>query len=120
MYVAAATFSSKRIRVDDENSGMLAAGTRGPDGLDVGAPISLTTMEPPLHTAFRQVLMPLFSPRRVRPSEPGIRASAVALLKNIRRRGSCEVVREFAAELGPFSSDAPRLIEGLVSWHKVG
>jgi len=37
------TFSSRRIRVDDENSGMLAAGTRGPDGLDLGTPISLTT-----------------------------------------------------------------------------
>jgi cytochrome P450 len=32
---------------------MLAAGTRGPDGLDLGAPISLTTMEPPLLTALR-------------------------------------------------------------------
>jgi cytochrome P450 len=93
------TFSSRRIRVDDENSGMLAAGTRGPDGLDLGTPISLTTMDPQVHTAFRQVLLPLFSPARVKSWEPAIRASTVGLLENIKRKGSCEAVSEFANEL---------------------
>ena|ERR1700730_6473868 len=93
------TFSSRRIRVDDANSGMLAAGTRSQSGLDLGAPLSLTTMQPPVHTAFRQVLLPLFSPTRVNSWEAGIRASAVTLLEHIKHKRSCEVVSEFAVEL---------------------
>src|SRR4051794_21235700 len=76
----AATFSSRRLRVNDVDSGMLAADTHGPDGLDLGAPLSLTTMDPPLHTNFRQALLPLFSPNSVRAWEPGMHTAARGLL----------------------------------------
>lgn len=92
-------FSSRRIRVDDENSGMLDGDTRGPHGLDLGVPMSLTTMDPPRHTSFRQPLLPLFSPNRVRGWEPGIRSNAIALLEAVRAAGSCEFVGAFATEL---------------------
>jgi cytochrome P450 len=93
------TFSSRRIRVDDANSGMLAADNLGPDGLDLGDPISLTTMDPPDHTNYRRLVTPLFSQKRVLTWMPSIRAAAVELLEAIKLEGSCEFTSEFAAEL---------------------
>jgi cytochrome P450 len=93
------TFSSRRIRVDDENSGMLPNDVSGPGGLDFGPPLSLTTMDPPLHTSFRQPLLPLFSAALVKSWEPAIRESVMELVDKLERKGSCEFMSEFATEL---------------------
>lgn len=92
-------FSSRQVRVDDPNSGMLAGEIQSRDGVDLGEPISLTTMDPPGHTAFRRLVVPLFSARHVQTWEPAIRAAAIELLETIKTKGSCEFSNEFAAEL---------------------
>ena len=92
-------FSSRQVRVDDENSGMLSSDVRGPDGIDFGPPLSLTTMDPPLHTSFRQMVLPLFSAGRIKTWEPAIRRSAIDLVEAIEAKGHCEFMSEFATEL---------------------
>jgi cytochrome P450 len=72
--------------------------------------------DPPEHTAYRQFLNPLFSARRIKELESGIRARATALLDNFTARGDCELIEEFAhplptatflALMGWPSGDAP-------------
>ena len=93
------TFSSRRVTIYDKNSQMPPEGSKGPNGLDLGAPLSLSTMDPPMHTAYRQQLLPLFSARRVETWIPGIRSVARGLLEELRPKGLCEFSSEFAAEL---------------------
>jgi cytochrome P450 len=92
-------FSSRQAILHDKNSGMLPAENRGPDGLDLGEPFSLTTMDPPRHTAYKRLLMPLFSTKKVDGWRPAIRAAAIGLLEKIRTKGSCEFTHDFAVEL---------------------
>lgn len=95
----AETFSSRKLMVHDENAGMLPANQVGPDGLDLGKPMSLTTMDPPQHTSYKRLMLPLFSAKKVQAWTPAIRGAAVELLEKIRAQGSCEFTREFAVEL---------------------
>jgi len=53
-------------------------------------------IDPPLHTAFRLMLNPLFAPRRIEQMKAGIRERAVALVEGVRARGECEFMSEFA------------------------
>lgn len=56
-------------------------------------------LDPPVHTAFRKALQPLFSPNRMKALEPQIRATINGLIDGFVTRGECEFVTEFAHEL---------------------
>jgi|KBSSwiStaDraftv2_1062776.scaffolds.fasta_scaffold102416_2 cytochrome P450 len=53
-------------------------------------------IDPPLHTAFRMMLNPLFSPKRIEQMKTGIRERAVGLIEGFKARGECEFMSEFA------------------------
>ncbi len=53
-------------------------------------------LDPPLHTAFRMLLNPLFSPKRINAMKDGIRERAVTLIEGFKQRGSAEFMSEFA------------------------
>jgi cytochrome P450 len=55
--------------------------------------------DPPEHTAYRQLLNPLFSPARMKALEADIRDTAKALLDRFADAGSCEFVSSFAHPL---------------------
>lgn len=67
-------------------------------------------LDPPDHTAFRQVLGPLFSPQRLAPLEASIREIAGELIDNFAGRGSCELLSEFAHPL------PTRLFLAMMGW----
>lgn len=56
-------------------------------------------LDPPAHTAFRQAMQPLFSPRRMKALETIIRETTEELIDGFAKRGSAEFVAEFAHEL---------------------
>ncbi|MCE3550855.1 cytochrome P450 [Pseudonocardia sp. RS11V-5] len=53
-------------------------------------------IDPPAHKHYRDVLNPLFSPRRMKALVDRIRAVAVELIDAFAARGTCEFVTEFA------------------------
>ena len=55
--------------------------------------------DPPEHTAYRQLLNPVFSPARMRALDEPIRETANKLLDCFARDGSCEFVSSFAHPL---------------------
>src|SRR6266542_4819353 len=55
--------------------------------------------DPPEHTAYRNVLQPMFSPQRMKALEQEIRAIVTDLIDGFIERGECEFVSEFAHEL---------------------
>jgi cytochrome P450 len=55
--------------------------------------------DPPVHTAFRHALQPLFNPHRMNELEPQIRAIVTELIDGFAARGSAEFISEFAHEL---------------------
>ena len=55
--------------------------------------------DPPVHTAFRHALQPLFNPHRMNALEPQIRAIVTELIDGFAARGSAEFIAEFAHEL---------------------
>ncbi len=60
-------------------------------------PLIPLELDPPQHTSFRQVLLPMFSPKRVTQMEHIVRERAVTLIEQIKARGtSCEVMNDFA------------------------
>jgi len=77
-----------------------------------------TTLDPPEHRAYRNVLNPAFSPRRVRSLEQTVRDVAVELIEAVRPSGRCNFttayaealpIRIFLALLDLPAVDAPRL-----------
>lgn len=56
-------------------------------------------LDPPVHTAYRQSLQPLFSPTRMKSLEPKIRGVVNELIDRFADRGEAEFVSEFAHEL---------------------
>ncbi len=64
----------------------------------MGAEFVIVPLEadPPIHTAYRMLLNPLLSPKRVQLMEEGARARAVRLLEAARAKGHCEVMNDFA------------------------
>jgi cytochrome P450 len=56
-------------------------------------------LDPPEHTAFRHVLLPLFSPARMKALEQDIRAMVGRLIDGFAGRGSAVFIAEFAHEL---------------------
>jgi camphor 5-monooxygenase len=55
--------------------------------------------DPPLHTAYRAAIAPLFSPARVEGLRSGVRELARKLIAELKGRGECEFMDEFAAQL---------------------
>ncbi len=58
-----------------------------------------TQLDPPEHSAYRSLLLPLLGPRAMALLEDDIRASARRLLEPIAARGSCDFLAEFAVPL---------------------
>lgn len=56
-------------------------------------------LDPPDHTAFRNVLQPMFSPQRMKALEDRMRDIVAELVDNFIERGRAEFVAEFAHEL---------------------
>src|SRR5882724_892071 len=54
------------------------------------------TLDPPLHTKYRQILNPKFTPGTAREWTPQIRARAVELIEGFRSAGRCDFVTDFA------------------------
>lgn len=52
--------------------------------------------DPPEHTAYREIMGPLFSPQRMRALEPQIREHIRSLLDDIAPRGRCDFIADFA------------------------
>jgi camphor 5-monooxygenase len=92
-----------------------------PDYQNVDPPVSPPlTAEPPLHTAYRLILSPMFSPQRMQKLEGAIRTLCRELIARIKERGECEFMEDFAALMPPTVflhimglplEDAPRLKE---------
>jgi cytochrome P450 len=93
------SFSSRQIRVGDPTSGMLANTVSGQDGFDYGPPLSVTTMDPPEHTTFKTMLIPLFSPAVVASWEPHVVDACRETIKPLTARRRIEFVREVAEEI---------------------
>jgi len=53
-------------------------------------------LDPPDHTAFRKLLMPAFSPAALARATQAARQAAVEIIEEIRPRGGCEFVADFA------------------------
>jgi cytochrome P450 len=64
--------------------------------LGVDWPMIPIEFDPPLHTLYRQVMNPVFSPRVVSEMEGDVRATCDALIGAFEARGSCEYIEEFA------------------------
>jgi cytochrome P450 len=62
------------------------------------------------HAAYRRLLNPFFSPRRVAQLQDQIRTVARGLLADLRSAGSCDVVNDYARPL------ASSMFLGLVDW----
>ena len=55
--------------------------------------------DPPVHTNYRRLLNPLFSPARMKAIEPDIRSATTKLLDAFASEGSCDFVASFAHPL---------------------
>jgi cytochrome P450 len=75
-------------------------------------------MDPPEHTAHRQVLDPYFTAERMAAFEPRSRQIAAALLDPLLARGEAEFISEFA---GPFPHQALCAFAGwpVADWNRV-
>lgn len=55
-----------------------------------------TELDPPLHTAFREALNPIFTPARMASLEGKVRARARHYIGKFKDQGGCDFVKEFA------------------------
>jgi cytochrome P450 len=67
-------------------------------------------LDPPEHTAYRQVLQPLFSPQRMKKLSDDIRAVVGGLIDEFAPKGQAEFISEFAHEL------PSRIFLALMDW----
>jgi cytochrome P450 len=89
-------------------------------GIGNERPVIPVEIDPPDHTAYREILAPLFTVHRIRPLEEKIRAHAEELVIGILARGECDYASEFAKVLptrvfldlmGWPMSDAPMFLD---------
>ncbi|MFO1427323.1 MAG: hypothetical protein U1F11_10210 [Steroidobacteraceae bacterium] len=59
-------------------------------------PLVPLEIDPPDHTKFRALLNPLFAPKPMAAMQAGIRERCVTMIEQLRPRGSCEFMGEFA------------------------
>ena len=62
----------------------------------INFPMPPMTVDPPLHARYRAVLNPAFTPGKVRGLTDKTRAVAVELIEQLKPRGHCEFVNDFA------------------------
>ena len=55
--------------------------------------------DPPLHTAYRGAIAPLFQPSAIERYRDGIRNLTMALIAPLKARGECEFMQDFAAQM---------------------
>jgi cytochrome P450 len=67
------------------------------DVLASPVPLVPIAFDPPEQARYRRVLQPFFSPKAIRPLEPGLRKQVVELIEPIAKRGTCEFVAEVGA-----------------------
>jgi cytochrome P450 len=58
-------------------------------------------IDPPMHTAYRKVLIPFFTPKAVSHMEEGVRETCETLISKFEDKGGCDFVKDFAI---PFPS----------------
>lgn len=70
----------------------------GPEGSFLGSDSGLIPLQidPPEHARYRRILDPMFSPKRVAPLEPGLRALMGECIDAFADRGWCDFGREVA------------------------
>ncbi|SEO59483.1 cytochrome P450 [Trujillonella endophytica] len=70
----------------------------GPEGSFLGSESGLIPLQidPPEHARYRRILDPMFSPKRVAPLEPGLRALMHECIDAFAGRGRCDFGREVA------------------------
>src|SRR5690606_17045993 len=59
----------------------------------------MLNMDPPQHSKYRKLVSQGFTPRMTAALEPRIRKATIEILDRVAERGSCDFVREIAAEL---------------------
>lgn len=62
-------------------------------------PLRPTTLDPPEHLMYRRVLTAVLSPATVKAAEPHIRVLAGQAAERLRRRGRCDFIADYAADL---------------------
>jgi cytochrome P450 len=70
-----------------------------PKSTQPAVPMYPIFLDPPEHTKYRALLNPWFSPKAVAALEPKARALAVQLIEQLKPRGRCDFVTEFAQHL---------------------
>ncbi|MGW6578792.1 cytochrome P450 [Streptomyces globisporus] len=80
------------------------------DAVETGYPLIPLAFDPPEQTNYRRILLPFFSPRRIRPLEESLRAQAIDLIEAVKGRGSCDFVADIA---GPFPAQSLLTLLGL-------
>ncbi len=90
------------------------------EGMGNARPVIPVEIDPPDHTAYREILAPLFTAHRIRPLEAKIQAHAEELVAGIKAKGGCNFAAEFAKVLptrvfldmmGWPMSDAPMFLD---------
>ena len=66
---------------------------------DTSLVLSILGMDPPRHTRMRGLVSKGFTPRRVRDSEPQVRAACAEILDAVIDRGEADLVRDIATPL---------------------
>jgi cytochrome P450 len=70
-----------------------------PSSTQPPVPLKPIFLDPPEHTKYRALLNPWFSPKAVAALEPKARALAIQLIEELKPRGRCDFVTEFAQHL---------------------
>jgi cytochrome P450 len=55
------------------------------------------SLDPPQNQPYRQVLMPIFSPKAIREMEPKIREWAIRIIEEVAPKGECDFVRDVSS-----------------------
>lgn len=69
--------------------------------LGVGWNLNPVNIDPPMHTKYRKVLTPFFTPKAVSHMEEGVRETVEQLIAPLEDKGGCDFVKDFAI---PFPS----------------
>ncbi|ONI93057.1 cytochrome [Saccharothrix sp. ALI-22-I] len=94
-WVATRAQDIKAIQLDHQRFSHKRLLIQGPEGHEG----SVLTMDPPRHGLYRMLISPAFSPKAIAALEPIVRQTAVTLIEELRPRGECEFVGDFAKVL---------------------
>ncbi|BAI74843.1 cytochrome P450 (plasmid) [Azospirillum sp. B510] len=85
--------------VNFSNGAIVVPKSRNPTRENGSLPLYPLTADLPEHTAYRALLSPTFSPRGVQQLSELARAVAIRLVEELKPRGSCEFITDFAQHL---------------------